>query len=161
MADLIVVTFRNTEDARRAMADVRQLQRDGGIALDDLEMVECDADGKIHHVGDVDKTTKAGAVGGGFLGLLIGLVFFPVIGLAIGAIAGGLIGKSLGHSVDKQLVKDVTADLTPGSSALFILVSGSASALSSLFGNYQGKVYLTTVNPDLEQQLKAQLGDES
>lgn len=161
MADLVVVTFKSADDARRAMEDVRALQRNGGIALEDLEMIECDANGKIHHVGDVDKTTKAGALGGGFLGLLIGLVFFPVAGLLIGAVAGGLIGKSLGHNVDKQLVKDVTADLTPGTSALFILVSGSAAALSNLFGNYQGKVYLTTVDPDLESQLKAQLGDES
>ena len=59
MADLVVVTFKSQEDARKAMEDVRQLQRDGGIVLDDLEMIECDAAGKIHHVGDVDKSTKA------------------------------------------------------------------------------------------------------
>lgn len=161
MADLVVVTFQSSDEARRAMHDIRQLERDGGIALEDLEMIECDANGKIRHVGDVDRSTKAGAVGGGFLGLLIGLVFFPVAGLALGAIAGGLIGKSLGRNIDKQLVKDVTADLTPGSSALFILASGSAAALSGLFGKYQGKLYLATVDAELEQQLRSQLGDQS
>ena len=92
------------------------------------------------------------------MGLLIGLVFFPVMGLALGAIAGGLIGKSLHHNIDKQLIKDVTDDLEPGSSALFMLVSGSASALTGLFKPYEGKVYLTTVDPELEQQINEQLG---
>ena len=105
----------------------------------------------------MDKTTKAGVVGGGALGLLIGLVFFPVLGLAIGAIAGGLIGKSLGNNVDKKLVKDVTDDLEPGSSALFILVQGSAAALTGLFRPYEGKVYLTTVDAELEAQLNEEL----
>ena len=158
MADLVVVTFRGQDDARRALEDIRAMEQSGqGISVEDVEVIERDADGKIHHVGRVDKSTKAGAVGGGFLGLLLGLVFFPVLGLAIGAIAGGLIGKSLGHNVDKQLVKDVTDDLAPGTSALFLLMSGPGSALSGLFRPYEGKVYLTTVDPELEAQIKEQL----
>jgi len=157
MADLIVVTFKNQTDARSALADLRATQHEGGLMIQDVEMVERDLEGKVHHVGDVDKTTKAGVVGGGALGLLIGLVFFPVLGLAIGAIAGGLIGKSLGNNVDKKLVKDVTDDLEPGSSALFILVQGSAAALTGLFRPYEGKVYLTTVDAELEAQLNEEL----
>src|SRR5215203_4413757 len=114
MADLVVVTFRGQEDAAKALADLRVMEKSGGVSVDDVEVIERDADGQIHHIGRVDSATKGGVIGGGFLGLLLGLVFFPVLGLAIGAIAGGLIGKSLGHNVDKQLVKDVTADLAPG-----------------------------------------------
>ncbi len=150
MADLVVVTFRGQEDARKALDDLRVMEKSGGVLVDDVEVIERDADGEIHHIGRVDKATKGGALGGGFLGLLLGLVFFPVLGLAIGAIAGGLIGKSLGHNVDKQLVKDVTADLAPGTSALFLLMSGPGSALTGLFKPYEGTVDLTTVDPDLE-----------
>jgi uncharacterized membrane protein len=157
MADLVVVTFRGQDDARRALEDLRSAQANGGVSIDDAEMIWRDADGKVHHSGEVDRTTKAGAVGGGALGLLLGFVFFPVLGLALGAIAGGLIGKSLQHGVDKQLIKDVTDDLQPGTSALFVLVSGSAAALTGLFKPYQGKLYLTTVDPELEQQLRDQL----
>jgi uncharacterized membrane protein len=84
-------------------------------------------------------------------------VFFPVLGLAIGAIAGGLIGKSLHHDVDKQLIKDVTEDVAPGTSALFVLLDGPGSSLVGLFKPYQGKVYQTNVDPELEQQIQEQL----
>lgn len=161
MADLVVVTFKNQGDGRNALAALKETQRTGGLGIQDVEMVERDAEGKIHHVGEVDRATKTGAVGGGVLGLLIGLVFFPVLGLALGAIAGGLIGKSLGHNVDKKLVQDVTADLAPGSSALFMLIEGSASALTGLLRPYEGKVYLSTLDPDLEQQLKDELAKGS
>lgn len=157
MSDLVVVTFRGPGDARAALADLRSIERAGGVTVDDVEVIERDADGKIHHIGEVDRSTKTGIVGGGALGLLLGIVFFPVLGLAIGAIAGGLIGKSLQHNVDKQLIKDVTDDLAPGTSALFMLVNGSGAALTGLFKPYQGKVYLTTVDADLEAQIKEQL----
>jgi uncharacterized membrane protein len=45
-------------------------------------------------------------VGGGFLGLLLGLIFFPVLGVVIGAVAGGLIGRSLHH--DKGRIYQTT-----------------------------------------------------
>src|SRR6187551_2654671 len=108
MSNLLVVTFENQE----------------------VELVERDADGKVNKVsGKVDETTKAGILGGGFLGLLMGLVFFPVLGLTIGAVAGALIGKSFGNNIDKQLVQDVVADLKPGTSALFMLIDGPGSAI--------------------------------
>jgi uncharacterized membrane protein len=157
MADLLVVTFKGRDDARRALEDVRRTQHAGGLSVKDAAVVEKDDDGKLHHVNQVDTATKTGVVGGGFLGLLIGFVFFPVIGLALGAIAGGLIGKSLHHDVDKQLIKDVTDDLTPGTSALFLLVEGSAAALVGVFAPYRGKVYQTTVDPELEAQLNDEL----
>ncbi|MFN8623451.1 MAG: DUF1269 domain-containing protein [Chloroflexota bacterium] len=161
MSDLVVITFKDQEAGRNALAALKDTQKAGGLSISDVEMVERDAAGKIHHIGEVDRTTKTGAVGGGVLGLLIGLVFFPVLGLAIGAIAGGLIGKSLGHNVDKKLVQDVTADLEPGSSAIFMLIEGSAAALTGLLRPFEGKVYLSTLDPDLENQLKEELSKGS
>jgi uncharacterized membrane protein len=160
MADLVVVTFGDQGEARRAYDALRDLERSGGVSIQDVEVIERDAEGNIHHTGQVDQATKSGVLGGGFLGLLLGLVFFPVLGLAIGAIAGGLIGRSFRHNIDKQLVTDVTNDLVPGSSALFILVEGSAAALMGLFANYRGKVYQSNLDPELEAQLNEQLSRE-
>jgi uncharacterized membrane protein len=157
MADLLVVTFANQEDAGRAREDLKKLQHSGGVSIQDMEVIEKDADGKIHHVGQTDSATKVGVFGGGALGLLIGLVFFPVLGLTIGAVAGGLIGKSLHHNIDKALITDVTNDLTPGTSAVFVLLEGSAAALVGAFEPYRGKIYQTSVNPELEDQLKEEL----
>ena len=84
-------------------------------------------------------------------------MFFPIAGLAIGAIAGGLIGKSLGNNVDKRLVQDVTNDLGPNTSAVFVLVEGNASALVGSVRHLGGKLYQTTLDTDLEDQLQQSL----
>jgi uncharacterized membrane protein len=154
MSNLLVVTFNNQEDGRKAYAELKNLKTEGGVQIQDVEMVEVDADGKVQRGGQVDQTTKAGIVGGGFLGLLLGIVFFPVLGIAIGAVAGGLIGKSLGNNIDKKLVQDVVADLKPGTSALFMLVDGPGSALLGLFRPYRFKVYQTSLDEELEEQLR-------
>jgi uncharacterized membrane protein len=154
MSNLLVVTFTNQEDGQKALASLKNLQSAGGVHVQDVELVERDAEGKIQHSSKVDETTKVGIMGGGVLGLLLGLVFFPVLGLAIGAVAGGLIGKSFGNNIDKQLVQDVVADLTPGTSALFLLIDGPGSAVLGLFRPYQFKVYQTSLDPELEEQLR-------
>ena len=145
MSNLLVVTFENQEDGRKAHTELANLKSEGGVNIQDVELVERDAEGKIHRVG---------ILGGGFLGLLLGFVFFPVLGLAIGAVAGGLIGKSFGNNIDKQLVQDVVAELKPGTSALFMLVDGPGSALLGLFRPYKFKVYETSLDPELEEQLR-------
>src|SRR3954462_14512936 len=88
MSNLLVVTFENQEDGRKAHTELKNLKSEGGVNIQDVELVERDAEGNIHRVGKVDETTKVGILGGGLLGLLMGLVFFPVLGLTIGAVAG-------------------------------------------------------------------------
>ena len=153
MSDLVVITFKEEGSAAEALARIKSVEKGSGMSIRDFAVVEKGADGTLRHRGEADSTTKTGAIGGGFLGLLIGLVFFPVLGLAIGAMAGALIGKSLHHNVDPGLVRDVTADLTPGTSALFVLVDGHPSALVGAVSHLKGKVYQTNVDAELEGQL--------
>ena len=157
MSDLVVITFSDETGGPAALKAMREAQKNAGLSLKDVAAVVKDADGKVHTHNEVDTATKTGVLGGGFLGLLLGLVFFPIAGLAIGASAGGLIGKSLGHNVDKNLVRDVTNDLGPSTSAVFVLVEGHASALVGTVRHLGGKVYQTTLDPDLEQQLTESL----
>ena len=161
MSQLLVITFEARETAGQAAERLKELQQGHGVDINDMAVVEKDADGKVHVHHGVDKTTAGGAAVGGALGLLLGLVFFPVAGLAIGAIAGGLIGRSLHGNVDKKLVQDVTADLTEDTSALFVLGSSSApSAVIGALDPYKGSVYQTTLDSETEAQLQAALDKE-
>jgi uncharacterized membrane protein len=157
VSQLLVITFEDRESAGQACERLKSLQSAHGAQIDDVAVVEKDADGKVHVHHGFDRTTAGGAVVGGALGLLLGLVFFPVAGLAIGAAVGGVIGRSLHHNVDKRLVEDVTRDLTPGTSALFVLGTGNASAVVSALEPYKGKVYQTTLDPEAESQIQAAL----
>jgi uncharacterized membrane protein len=162
MSQLLVVTFERRESGGQASERLKSLQSAHGAQIDDMAVVEKDAEGQIHVHHGMDKTTAGGAIVGGTLGLLLGLVFFPLAGLAIGAAFGGLIGRSLHHNIDKKLIEDVTNDLTANTSALFVLGTGNASAVVGALEPYKGKVYQTTLDPEAEAQIQAALdrGDE-
>jgi len=160
MSQLLVITFSDRETAGQAGERLKDLRKAHGVEIKDMAVVEKDAEGKVkvHH--GVDTTTATGAWIGGGLGLLLGLVFFPVAGLAIGALAGAAIARSLHQNVDKNLVKDVTEDLTENTSALFIVGSGNASAVLGALRPFKGKVYQTTLDPEIESQIQAALERE-
>ena len=160
MSQLLVITFDERETAAQAAERLKGVQKAHAASIDDMAVVEKDENGKIHVKHGVDTTTASGAWIGGGLGLLLGIVFFPVAGLAIGAVAGAAIGRSLHKNVDKKLVEDVTADLTENSSALFIVGDGQASAVVGALGPYKGNVYQTTLDAEAEAQIQAALDHE-
>jgi uncharacterized membrane protein len=60
-------------------------------------------------------------------------------------------------SVDPDFVRDVTADLQPGTSALFVVLSGNPSALVAALEPFKGTVRQTTLDPELETSLNEAL----
>jgi uncharacterized membrane protein len=160
MSQLLVITFEDRETAGQAAERLKGINKAHAVSIKDMAVVEKDADDKVHVHHGLDTATAGGAIGGGVLGLLLGLVFFPIGGLLIGAAAGALIGRSLHHNVDKKLIEDVTNDLTPNSSALFVLGDGTPSAVVGALEPYKGKIYQTTVDSETEAQLQAALDKE-
>jgi uncharacterized membrane protein len=161
MSQLLVITFEKRETAGQAAERLKGLQGAHGVDINDMAVVEKDEDGKVQVHHGVDTTTAGGAIVGGALGLLLGIVFFPVAGLAIGALAGGFIGRSLHQNVDKGLVQDVTNDLSENTSALFVIgSSASPSAVIGALEPYKGKVYQTTLDAETEAQIQAALDKE-
>jgi uncharacterized membrane protein len=160
MSQLLVITFGKRETAAQAAERLKSIHKAHAANIDDMAVVEKDAEGKVHVQHGIDTVTAGGAIGGGFLGLLLGLVFFPIGGLIIGAAAGAFIGRSLHHNVDKKLVEDVTSDLGPDSSALFVLGSGAPSAVVGALEPFKGKIYQTTLDSETEAQLQAALDKE-
>jgi len=160
MSQLLVITFGDRETAGQAGERLKGIQKARAVNIDDMAVVEKDEDGKVHVHHGIDTTTAGGAIGGGVLGLLLGLVFFPIGGLLIGAAAGALIGHALHHNVDKKLIEDVTSDLSENTSALFVLGDGSTAAVVGALEPFKGKVYQTTVDAETESQLQAALDKE-
>src|SRR5690606_16801660 len=105
--------------------------------------------------------TSAGAIGGGFWGMLIGLIFLnPLLGAALGATAGAVSGKFTDIGLSNQMMKDVAAAFKPGSSALFVLVR--RATVDKVLANLKefagkGKVYQTSLDKDNEQALREAL----
>jgi len=160
VSQLLVITFGERETADQAAERLKGISKAHAASIQDMAVVEKDAEGKVHVHHGIDTATAGGAVGGGALGLLLGLVFFPVAGLLIGAAAGAFIGRSLHHNIDKKLIEDVTSDLSANTSALFVIGEGSAAAVVGAVEPFKGKVYQTTLDSEAEAQLQAALDHE-
>ena len=160
MSQLLVITFPQRETAGQAAERLKSINKAHAVSIQDMAVVEKDEDDKVHAHHGIDTATAGGAIGGGVLGLLLGIVFFPIGGHLIGAAAGAFIGRSFHHNVDKKLIEDVTKDLAPNTSALFVIGEGSPAAVVGALEPFKGKVYQTTVDPETEQQLQAALDKE-
>ena len=155
MSNLVVLTFEDMVQAGQALEALKKAQSGDYLHLDDAAVVVKDESGKVEIKNQLDKGVKWGAVGGGFLGLLIAGIFFPLAGLAIGAAGGALVGKSMNLGVDGKFVKDVTETLKPGTSALFVVTSKSNPDVAiGALRPFKGTVYQTTLPTEAVESLR-------
>ena len=93
MGSLVVVGFPKAEEAEQVRRELVDIQREQLIALEDAVVVEHDSEGQVH-LRQAINLTATGALGGGFWGTLVGLLFLnPLLGTAVGA--GAPAGRSL------------------------------------------------------------------
>ena len=155
MADLIAIGYPDEATAEAAAAEARRLARDLIIEPDAIAVIVRDQSGD-YHVHTQHHMVGRGASWGMFWGLLFGLLFFvPVAGIAIGAGLGALMGKISKSGIDAQFQEQVRGMLTPGTSALFLMVEkvtpDKAVEAMSKFG---GTVLKTSLSREGEQELQ-------
>ena len=160
MSNLIVTVFNDESTAFEMRAALAKMQKEYLIDMDDAVVVTKSQEGKVKLHQALNLTT-AGAVGGSFWGMLIGLIFLnPLLGLAVGAGAGALSGALSDIGVDDKMMKELADSLKPGSSALFVLVRKATTdkvleGLKPFAG--KGKVFRTSLSKDNEDALRAVL----
>jgi uncharacterized membrane protein len=157
MSHLVAVVFEDEATAFEMRAALIKMQRDYLIELEDAVVVTKDQKGKTR-LDQAVNLTAAGAVGGGFWGMLIGLIFLnPLLGAAVGAGAGALSGKLNDIGINDTMMKDIGQSFKPGSSALFVLVRRATAdkvlaGLASFTG--KGKVFQSSLSKDDEAALR-------
>ena len=158
MSNLIVIGFDNEADAFEMRAALAKLQTQYLIEMEDAVVVTRAAGGEVQ-LHQAMNLTAAGAVSGGFWGLLVGLLFMnPLLGFAVGAGSGALSGRLSDLGINDQFMKDLGATITPGTSALFVLVRKSTpdkvlEALKPFAG--RGRVLQTSLTKDKDDELRA------
>lgn len=161
MSELIVLAFKTDTGAAEALSELSALQKQELISLSDAATVVRKADGKVK-VKQAVGLVGAGALGGAFWGMLIGLIFWmPWLGLAIGALSGAIAGKFSDIGIDDKFIKEVGATVEPGHSALFMLVERMTDdkVLPEL-QKYHPTVLRTNLSAEDEAKLKAAFGAE-
>lgn len=160
MSTLVGVVFHDESAAFEMRAALAKMQNQYLLEMEDAVVVTRDLQGKtkLHQAASL---TAAGAATGAFWGMLIGLLFFaPFLGAAVGAGAGALSGKLTKLGLDNKMAKDIGAELTPGSSALFVLLRKVTpdkvlDGLKQFAG--RGRVFQTSLNKDDEESLREAL----
>ena len=155
MSNLVVIGFDDEHTAFEMRAALVKLQKEYLIEMEDVVVVTKDDQGKVN-LHQAVNLTAAGAVGGSFWGMLIGMIFLnPLLGAAVGAGAGALSGKLSDIGIDDTFIKELGETITPGTSALFVLVRKSTpdKVLEELKG-FKGKVLKTSLTADKEEALR-------
>jgi uncharacterized membrane protein len=156
MATLTATKFPTPQGADEALDTLQKLQSQQLIQILDAAVVSWEVGRKKPKTRELRNLKGAGALGGGFWGLLFGLIFFiPILGLAVGAATGALMGSLGDAGISKEFVEDVRQKVTPGTSALFLL---SANAVvdrvrDELRGS-GAELISTNLSADQEQKLR-------
>lgn len=158
MSDLIVIGYDDEFKADEVLLKLARLQREYLIDLEDAAVVIRGKDGKVR-IKQAQNLTAAGAIGGGFWGMLLGVLFLhPLTGVIAGMAAGALSGALTDIGIPDDFIKDLGGHLEPGTSALFTLVRKSTpDKVLDEMKPYGGKVLRTSLSYDDEVALQERL----
>jgi len=162
MSDLIVVGYDDAFKAEEVRLKLLKMQKEYLVDLEDAVVAVKDKDGKVK-LRQMYHMAASGAIGGGFWGALIGLIFMmPVLGAVVGAASGAAAGALSDVGIDDDFMKKLAEALTPGSSVLFVLIRKMTEdkVLDELKGT-GGKVLQTSLSHDDETKLKDALAAAS
>lgn len=156
MATLMVLKFDQPDEAEKALETLKPMQKQELIRMRDAAVVSWPAGRK----GPITRqhgpsTVGAGALGGGFWGLLLGLIFFvPLIGAAVGAAAGALMGSFTDYGINDDFIKQTREKVTEGTSALFLLAGTEApDRVAEAIAPFEPEVIATNLSRDEEARL--------
>jgi len=161
MSDLFVVAFGDELKAEQVRLDLLSLRRGHLIDVEEAVVVIRKDSGKVrmHHS---THFTVPGALGGGFVGMMVGLMLLNPVLAAIGGIAGTALGAVTGAlkelGIDEAFMKELASHLKPGSSALFILAKESQpEKIFEEIKKFNGKILQTKLAHQDETKLEAAL----
>ncbi|HTU87679.1 MAG TPA: DUF1269 domain-containing protein [Solirubrobacteraceae bacterium] len=154
MSDLVAIAYDDLGTAQQVASNVAEAQKAHIIELDDLVVVERQADGKVklHQ----PSLAGAGAATGALWGGLIGLIFLvPLFGMAIGAATGAATGALSDYGVDDNFMKELGTNLHPGGAAVIALVR--EMSVDKILP--QIKVKGTIIQTSLDNETEARLSE--
>jgi len=179
MHNLIVVGFHNQYRAAEVLNELRRLNDDWVVDLDDAVAVYRDRHGDLRYEQSVALTVGQeagwGALWGSLLGALLAAPFTAgataaagVAAVAAGAVVGGSLGVAGGAldaawwkehcGISDDFVQDVGNMIGRGDSAIFAWIqSGDPEMVAERFRGLGGRVLRTTLTPEQSAKLEAVL----
>jgi len=172
MSELVCIAFKDSGTADRVLDELRAMETNALLDLEDAVIVLRDMNGKVHLKQCVDVFGGATAHGvslGVLWGGLIGLLFMnPLAGL-IGSLAGGAGAGAMttaasehgllsDYGIPDNFIKALGSTITRGTSAIFLLIrSADQDKLLAGFSRYEGMILKTSLSGEQEDKLRVAL----
>jgi uncharacterized membrane protein len=161
MSELIAVAFDNLHTAEEARSDLVRLKDEELADLEEAVVLIVGADGKVRFQHSEQMSVPV-ALGGGFVGMLAGLILINPVLAAIGGITGAALGAGLGAlkdvGISEDFMENLAQNLKPGSSALFVATrQGTPEIIIEALKSYKGKILQTSLSHRDENKLRTAL----
>lgn len=152
MSELVVFTYKSDDKAGEVLQHLATLKQENVqkplIGIEDAAVAVKGADGKVKIRQTLESATKGGGIAtGGLWGVLIGFLFGgPLIGALIGAGVSWLLGRNIDIGIANDFIDEVSTELTPGDSALLLLVRDTPiDTLTDTLNAQGGRLYHTSL----------------
>ena len=162
MSTLVVIVYPTEQKAEEVRQHLFQLQKEHLISLADAVIATKTESGHVK-LNQLFSTTAAGAVSGGFWGLLVGVIFLnPLLGVAAGAASGAIAGALTDVGIDDDFMKGLAESIQPGNGALFVLIREmTEDKVLKDIEQFGGVVLKTSLDENKEQILRDALAKHS
>jgi uncharacterized membrane protein len=161
--DLVVLSFADMDGAFALRDLLAAMEEEGVIEIGDSVVVTRDSKGKIRLHQSLPLVAARSAMGS-FVGMIAGMLLLnPVLGIVAGAAAGALCGAFGDIGINDEFMERLGATLTPGSSALFVMVGQrKREEMESRLKPFAGKckVLQTSLPAENEDRLRRFMVDE-
>jgi uncharacterized membrane protein len=146
------LAFKDVDMADHFLNELRGLEKEHVLELEDACVVVRDGDGKIHLKQSIN-LVAVGATRGASFGMLMG----TLVGL-YGAWSGALKGRLMDYGLNDEFIKSLGSTIEPNSSAVFLLVRKAIEdKIMPRLSQYEAKVLKTSLSDEQEEKLKAAL----
>jgi uncharacterized membrane protein len=157
MSNLVVAVFDDELRAEEVRLDLLRMQRKHLVELEDAVTLFRTQEGKVrlrhnsHH-------TVGGALAGGALGTVLGLMLlnpvFALLGLIGGTAVGAISGSSTHLGIDEEFMETLAEQLKPGTSALCVMVLEALDKVLEELRKFDGRVIHTSLGDGYEEKLQ-------
>jgi uncharacterized membrane protein len=157
MSNLVVIAFDDELRAEEVRLDLLRMEHEHLVVLEDAVTLVRNREGRVklrhntHH-------TVGGAVAGGALGMVLGLMLlnpiFALLGLIGGTAAGAISGSSTHLGIKEEFMEALAEHLKPGTSALCVLVQEALDKVMEELGKFEGKVLHTPLGEGYEEKIQ-------
>ena len=160
--NVVMINVTSRDDGVRVLDRLDTGTETGEINVEDVAMVYRTDKGKVKIQQSADATAAKGAVKGGGLGLLVGIIAAPLVpAVAVGAGIGALVGKARESGISDELVKQAGKAIENSAAVVFVLADqANSQAITRLIDDAVARgatVEYQVLSEDAQDLLRMQL----